>query len=412
LRRSPQARATSSFAALLFVLTIRLCAAGDNLDTERLLTDIIEQSLVRGPGALPHQTWGVLPIIGYSPEKGPNAGVKFTDRNATAEHLTLDLQGSYALKRQQNLSLGLVAPHFFHDRFILAFQGTYDFDPTREFFGLGNNDVGPDALSTNEHQRLSFLGTMALRPLPRLILAFTGGYTDVRIAKGRLENDTPATAALFPDLVGIDGGHTNPLAFSIVYTNREDLTRPTQGWHVIAKVQLVSHALGNDFQFTRYILNASYLYPLLTRRQVLGVRVGGEYIDAKRREVPFYEQSSLGGSEDLRGFFFDRFLGHARAMINGEYRLKLLDFNFFKLWRVRIDGVAFGDIGRVFITNSDLVSDYGTTSEPIPASFDHFRYSYGGGTRIALGEAILARIDVGFSNEETGLVYLTFGHTF
>jgi hypothetical protein len=31
---------------------------------------------------------------------------------------------------------------------------------------------------------------------------------------------------------------------------------------------------------------------------------------------------------------------------------------------------------------------------------------------VALGDAILARIDVGFSNEETALVYLTFGHIF
>lgn len=40
------------------------------------------------------------------------------------------------------------------------------------------------------------------------------------------------------------------------------------------------------------------------------------------------------------------------------------------------------------------------------------RVSYGGGLRIALSEAILARTDVGFSEEESGLVYLTFGHTF
>jgi hypothetical protein len=38
--------------------------------------------------------------------------------------------------------------------------------------------------------------------------------------------------------------------------------------------------------------------------------------------------------------------------------------------------------------------------------------AYGAGVRVALGDAILARIDVGFSNEETALVYLTFGHIF
>ena len=40
------------------------------------------------------------------------------------------------------------------------------------------------------------------------------------------------------------------------------------------------------------------------------------------------------------------------------------------------------------------------------------RYSYGGGIRIALSEALVARIDVGFSDEEQGLTYLEFGQTF
>jgi predicted ABC-type transport system involved in lysophospholipase L1 biosynthesis ATPase subunit len=40
------------------------------------------------------------------------------------------------------------------------------------------------------------------------------------------------------------------------------------------------------------------------------------------------------------------------------------------------------------------------------------QYSYGGGLRIALSQALVARIDVGFSDEETGLVYLAFGHAF
>ena len=99
-------------------------------------------------------------------------------------------------------------------------------------------------------------------------------------------------------------------------------------------------------------------------------------------------------------------------MINGEYRLKLFDFNFLDIWRVRIDGVAFGDMGRVFFDDSDLTHQFRVNRNLLPRVFEDFRYSYGAGTRIALGEAILARIDVGFSNEETGLVYLTFGHIF
>jgi len=395
------------------LLISRPALARENLGTERLLSDVIQQGAMERAGEIPaSQGWAVLPQLGYSPDKGPNGGIKFTDRNATAARMTLDLEGSYALKRQQNASVAVVAPHFFDDTLIATLEGQYSLDPTKEFFGLGNNEVGPDPLTTHESRLLSLLATVAVRPFPRLTLAITGGFTDVRIRRGRLEDATPSTVDVFPDLVGIHGGRTNPLAFSIVFNSREEITRPTRGWNLIAKVQHVNRQLGNDFQFTRYIGEASYLYPLMTRRQVLGLRVGGEFIDSKARQLPFYEFSSLGGAQDLRGFFADRFLGRSRVMINGEYRLKVTEFDFLDFWRVRIDGVAFGDMGRVFFDDSDLNRQFRLNRNTLPSVFHDFRYSYGAGARIALGEAILARIDVGFSDEETGLVYLTFGHIF
>ena len=49
----------------------------------------------------------------------------------------------------KNAGVTLVAPHFFEDQLILAVEGDYMLDPTKEFFGLGNNRVGPDPLSTH-----------------------------------------------------------------------------------------------------------------------------------------------------------------------------------------------------------------------------------------------------------------------
>src|SRR5690606_9126509 len=101
----------------------------------------------------------------------------------------------------------------------------------------------------------------------------------------------------------------------------------------------------------------------------------------------------------------------------------LVDFNFFDVWDVQIDGVAFGDVGRVFLDDGDRRAANGCPPpgilDPIlgaceeqPDGDDEVKFSYGGGTRIALGKALVARIDVGFSEEEKGLVYLTFGQTF
>jgi len=410
---TPPPRLAASLLSALLLLVASPAAARENLSTEGLLSDVIQQATMEEEGAIERsQGWAALPQVGYSPEKGPNGGIKFTDRSATPERLMIDIEGSYAAEGQRNASLAVVAPHFFGDNLIAALEARYSFDPAKEFFGLGNNEVGPDPLSTHEFRLLSAVGTLAARPLPRVTLALSGGVTDVRIRRGGLEGSRPSTVEGFPDLVGIRGGQTNPISFSIVYNNREEITRPTRGWSLTAKVQHVNRQLGNDFHFTRYIFDGSYLYPLMTRSQVIGLRIGGEFLDSKRRRLPFYELSSLGGAQDLRGFFDERFLGRSRVMINGEYRLKLFDFDFYEIWRVRVDGVVFGDMGRVFLNDSDLTNEFKVDRELLPRLFQDFRYSYGGGTRIALGEAILARIDVGFSDEEKGLVYLTFGHMF
>jgi len=66
----------------------------------------------------------------------------------------------------------------------------------------------------------------------------------------------------------------------------------------------------------------------------------------------------------------------------------------------------------VFFDEEDIAHELGEPVESIPPTNNDFRYSYGGGTRIALAEALVARVDVGFSEEEKGLVYVVFGHTF
>jgi outer membrane protein assembly factor BamA len=123
-------------------------------------------------------------------------------------------------------------------------------------------------------------------------------------------------------------------------------------------------------------------------------------------DVPFYNLTYLGGDDTLRGFFIERFLGTSRVLATFEYRLKLLDFQLFGLWEVRIDGVGFVETGRVFIDGDDGNGAF------LSRSVKDWQLSYGGGVRMALGQAILARIDVGFSEEESALVYLSFDHPF
>ena len=128
----------------------------------------------------------------------------------------------------------------------------------------------------------------------------------------------------------------------------------------------------------------------------------GAYPLLKNMEITSCVSYAFGGFRPVAVDRAERFLGKGRLLFNLEYRLKLIDFDLRKLWDVSIDGVAFGDAGRVYTSSSDF------RDHP----FDDMRFSYGGGTRIGFSSGLVARIDVGFSEEEQGLVYLTFGHTF
>jgi len=240
------------------------------------------------------------------------------------------------------------------------------------------------------------------RILPRLAVVLAGFYRDTNILNGH-NDDTPSTQRFAPGLPGVHGAPSNYLSAALVYNSRDDLVRPTEGWEAIVKYLSADHALFNrhtDYQ--KLIFDVSYIRPLIWRRQVIALHANTEVVFGDDEDIPFFELSSLGGDDTMRGYFPQRFLGKGSALVNVEYRLKLVDFNFRKLWDVAIDGVGFGDVGRVYEGAHDFLQH----------PFDRVRYSYGGGLRVALSSGLVARIDAGFSPEEKGLVYLTFGHTF
>lgn len=400
-----------------------IAAAEDGLGVERSLSDMIpdsrlfdakQQAAKSGVKADVPANWAVLPEAGYSPDQGANGGVKFTGRGLTDLDMTLDLEASAAMQGQRGVDVTLLTPGFFTRRLVNVEQAHDSYAPTKNFFGLGNNHVGTEPLSTHSVQRQRALITFGYWVMPDLIMEVTGGYRNTKIGRGKLENGVGSTLDVFPALPGLEGGRTNPLSLSFIYNNRESITRPTKGWSLIGTVEHVNINLANDFQFTRYVLDASYLHPMSSGKQVFGLRIGGEIIQGRTREIPFFELASLGGSDDLRGFFPDRFLGRSRMMINGEYRIKLLTFSIYSR-KVDVDAVLFADMGRVFLSDgeiSDQFKYHSPKSKFVPLLFSDFRYDGGPGVRFAIGEAILARIDMGFSDEEKGLVYLVFGHTF
>ena len=216
--------------------------------------------------------------------------------------------------------------------------------------------------------------TVGYRILRKFAVVLDGFYRDTNISNGN-NDDSPSTQRFAPGLAGVHGAPSNYLSAALVYNSRDDLVRPTEGWEMIIKYLNADHALFNrDTDYQKLLFDVSFIQPLVWRRQVIALHANTEVVFGDDEDIPFFELSSLGGDDTMRGYFPQRFLGKGSALINAEYRLKLVDFNFRKLWDVSIDGVGFGDVGRVYEGSEDFLEH----------TLDHVRYSYGGGVRIAL----------------------------
>jgi outer membrane protein assembly factor BamA len=400
----------SVLASVSPALAVREIATEENI-ADLLATPML--SLEEAEEAAKQRQWAILPEIGYDPESGGDGGLKFTHRNIAGTGATLDVEATYALNSQESLSAVFGTPHLLGDRFLTLLEADYYYDPSQKFFGLGNNDIGPDPASTQAYERYEGTLTAGWRPRPDLALDVTFGVRHLRIGRGQRDNGFPFTLDAFPDLSGVGGGFVSPFGASLVWTTRDDVLRPTRGWRVILKATHTDRAVLSDFEFTRLDADIGYLIPLVpSGRHVLGVRLNGGLIAGPPHDVPFWELEALGGDDTFRGFFPHRFLGSQRMFVNTEYRFPIAGFNFFHLWYVDVGGAVFGDSGRVFMSPSQLESDFGLSPSSASHLVSTFQYDYGLGIRFAVARAILARVEVGFSEEEKGLVYLAFGQAF
>ncbi len=402
-----RARRRGATAAIVVLLALALIPSSatatpeNDLDPENLVSDSLPSRATTDEGEGRKLPFAVFPQVGYGPETGPKAGVKFEGRDLFGGPTFGDVNLLIALKRQQKATVNIGTTDLGPGFMLFGTLAWYS-DPSVEFFGLGNNEIGPDELSNHSMQRARVGMTVGYRLLRRFALVLAGFYRDTNIANGS-DDHTPSTQRFAPGLPGVHGAPSNYLSAALVYNSRDELVRPTEGWEVIVKYLNADHALFNrDTDYQKLIFDLSYIQPLVWRRQVIALHANTEVVFGDDEDVPFFELSSLGGDDTMRGYFPQRFLGKGSALVNVEYRLKLVDFNFFKLWDVSIDGVGFGDVGRVYEGSDDFLHH----------TFDHIRYSYGGGVRIGLSSGLVARLDAGFSPEEHGLIYLTFGHTF
>ena len=140
---------------------------------------------------------------------------------------------------------------------------------------------------------------------------------------------------------------------------------------------------GDHPVYSRYELEVKKLFPSESKRAILVVRAALQATIGS--QVPFFEQSSLGGQNNLRGFGLDRYIDKHLIAFSIEERIHIL--------RTKLAGVTadfevapFLDTGQVFNSFKDV-------------SFQDYRMTPGLGFRAIVRPNVVGRVDYGYSRE-------------
>jgi outer membrane translocation and assembly module TamA len=153
---------------------------------------------------------------------------------------------------------------------------------------------------------------------------------------------------------------------------------PTKGLGFVVNAQHMENLTQTDRSFNRYSALFGFYLPLFGKFS-LAVRTGGTTVTGTPE---FYQMASLGGGDNLRGFFRERFYGKTSFYDNNELR-----------WIPNVRSYLFnGKIGLVAFLDKARIWQPGEVS-------DKWHTGYGGGFMIAPFNRLSATFYYGISEE-------------
>lgn len=290
--------------------------------------------------------------------------------------------GSFTEKIERKLVFNYLDPAFSNGRYFLQFGGSFFKNATPRFFGPGQDSVeGNETNYTAREIRANWRFGVYMNEVTQIALAQR--VRDVQLQRGA--TNLPFTGERFGDVDGVNGqstivGHR----VSFHYDTRNNLVTPTDGMAITAYAEL-NQNIRNEAHpvYSRYELEVKKLFPSESKRAILVVRANLQATIGT--QVPFFEQSSLGGQNNLRGFGVDRYIDKHLIAVSIEERIHIA--------RTRLTGVMadfelapFLDTGQVFGNFKDV-------------SAKDYRMTPGLGIRGIVRPNVVGRLDYGFSRE-------------
>jgi outer membrane protein assembly factor BamA len=290
--------------------------------------------------------------------------------------------GSYTEEIERRLQFSYADPAFSQGRYSLNFGASFFKNATARFFGLGQaTSESGESNYTAREGRVNWRFGVHMNEVTQI--AVGQRFRQVSLQEGA--TGLPFTGDEFSSVPGVQGetlilGHRA----TFYYDTRNNLVSPTDGTAVTAYAELNQNIRNGDHPiYSRYGFEVKKLMPSESKHAILIVRADLQATIGE--QVPFFEQSSLGGQNNLRGYGVDRFIDKNLVAVSIEERIHLA--------RAKVAGVMadfevapFLDTGQVFNSFKDV-------------SFRDYRFTPGVGFRGIIRPNVVGRIDYGYSRE-------------
>jgi hypothetical protein len=195
---------------------------------------------------------------------------------------------------------------------------------------------------------------------------------------------------------GLRGGRVSLVQLSLMYDTRDFEPDPYRGVFLEWGNEHSAAYTGSEFTFHKMLFQGRFYLPIaprVLRRTLLATRFG--YGTILGDEAPFFEFQdqwsadgsirALGGSQTLRGFKANRFLGRTVGFVNVEFRHRFLDFDA---------------IGQNFTLTVAPFLDLGSVGDRVFVVAPTIRASAGAGLRIGWNRSTVIVMDAAFSRED------------
>ena len=296
----------------------------------------------------------------------------------------IELVGSYTEEIERKLKVRYQDPGFIQGLFFVDIGAQFFKNATKRFFGIGQiTPEGNESNYTGREINVHWNFGIHLNDVTRL--AVNQRFRDVKIQPGGVDTE-PYSRDRFPGVAGMKGATILAHRLVFQYDSRDNWITPTAGTRVETFGELAQNfdrGKEDDLLFFRSGIDIRQIIPSPSKRYIFLARANLQLSFGDG--IPFFEQSSLGGEDNLRGYGRDRFIDKHLVSFSAEERIHLFALKMFHV-NIECEMTPFIDMGRTY-------QDFKFRQ------FNEWEFTPGVGFRGIVRPNVVGRVDWAYSKE-------------